>query len=68
MKLKTLLVFFTILLGASAADARKKIVMLIAEPEYDTAKTLPEFSAKFLEKELSAADTNGKVGEEAMKK
>jgi type 1 glutamine amidotransferase len=36
--------------AAEAKDARKKLVMLIAEPEYETAKSLPEFAAKFLEK------------------
>src|SRR5215207_2086697 len=34
--------------SSSAADTRKKLVMLIAEPEYDTGKTLPEFAAKHL--------------------
>jgi type 1 glutamine amidotransferase len=35
--------------GVSAADTRKKLVMLIAEAEYETAKTLPEFAKKYLE-------------------
>lgn len=34
--------------SAFAADARKKLVMLIAEPEYDTARTLPEFASAHL--------------------
>ena len=62
MKTKTLLVLFGLLLGAlsaSAADARKKIVMLISEPEYDTAKTLPEFAAKFLAKDFRVVVVNG---------
>ncbi len=33
------------LTSAFAAETRKKLVMLIAEPEYDTARTLPEFAA-----------------------
>lgn len=33
---------------AFGADSRKKLVMLIAEPEYDTARTLPEFAARQL--------------------
>jgi type 1 glutamine amidotransferase len=35
-----------------APDARKKLVMLIAEPEYDTAKTLPPFARQALEKDF----------------
>ncbi|HUR56508.1 MAG TPA: ThuA domain-containing protein [Opitutaceae bacterium] len=42
------LTFATQLRGAEKSDARPKIVMLISEPEYDTAKSLPEFAAKFL--------------------
>lgn len=34
--------------ASSAADQRKKLVMLIAEHEYETAKTLPEFAASHL--------------------
>jgi len=40
--------FACLLSSVSAADARKKLVMLIAEPEYDTARTLPEFAAAHL--------------------
>jgi type 1 glutamine amidotransferase len=43
-----LLTLLAVASAVSAADTRKKIVMLIAEPEYDTAKTLPEFAAKHL--------------------
>lgn len=32
-----------------AADARKKLVLLIAEHEYETARALPEFAAKHLQ-------------------
>jgi type 1 glutamine amidotransferase len=42
----------------SQPDARKKLVMLIAEPEYDTAKSLPEFAARFLEKEFRVVVVN----------
>jgi type 1 glutamine amidotransferase len=34
--------------AAEKRDARQKLVFLISEPEYDTAKSLPEFAAKFL--------------------
>jgi type 1 glutamine amidotransferase len=34
--------------AAEKRDARKKLVMLISEPEYETAKSLPEFAAKHL--------------------
>jgi type 1 glutamine amidotransferase len=34
--------------AAQPADARKTLVMLIAEPEYETAKTLPVFAAACL--------------------
>lgn len=46
-------------LTASAADARKKLVMLIAEPEYDTVKTLPAFAAQFLEKDFRVVAVTG---------
>jgi type 1 glutamine amidotransferase len=42
-----------------AADTRKKLVMLIAEPEYDTAKTLPEFAAKQLAKDFRVVVVSG---------
>jgi type 1 glutamine amidotransferase len=45
-----------------AADMRKKLVMLIAEPEYDTAKTLPEFASKFLEKDFRVVIVSGTPG------
>src|SRR6266542_2223186 len=45
-----------------AADARKNLVMLIAEPEYDTAKTLPDFAAKFLEKDFHVVIVSGTPG------
>lgn len=45
--------------GSFAADARKKLVMLIAEPEYDTAKTLPEFAAKHLAKDFRVVTVTG---------
>src|SRR6188508_2339288 len=50
MKTPTLLTltFATPVRGAEKRDTRPKLVMLISEPEYDTAKTLPEFAANFL--------------------
>ncbi len=39
-------------LAADAKDPRKKLVMLISEPEYETAETLPVFAAQFLEKDF----------------
>jgi type 1 glutamine amidotransferase len=49
-----------------AADARKKLVMLIAEPEYQTATTLPEFAAKFLEKDYRVVIVSGTPGANEM--
>ena len=42
-----------------AADARKKLVMLIAEPEYDTARSLPEFAARHLATEFRVVIVTG---------
>lgn len=42
-----------------AADARKKLVLLIAEHEYETAKTLPVFAAQHLEKEFRVVAVTG---------
>lgn len=56
---------FIFLLAASlvalghAADARKKLVMLIAEPEYDTARTLPEFAAAELARDFRVVTVSG---------
>ena len=41
------------------ADSRKKLVMLIAEPEYDTARTLPEFAAAHLAKDFRVTIISG---------
>lgn len=46
-------------IAAEPRDARKKLVMLIAEPEYDTAKTLPEFAAQFLQKDFRVVIVSG---------
>lgn len=46
-------------LAASAADTRKKLVMLIAEPEYDTARTLPEFAANHLQQDFRVVLVSG---------
>lgn len=42
-----------------AADARKKLVMLIAEPEYETAKTLPVFAAAQLARDFRVVTVSG---------
>lgn len=58
--------FFAALATAlDAADTRKKLVMLIAEPEYQTAKTLPIFAAQFLEKEFRVVVVSGLPGDQA---
>jgi type 1 glutamine amidotransferase len=49
---------------AHKTDVRKKLVLLIAEPEYDTAKTLPAFASQFLEKEFRVVTVTGGAGEE----
>ena len=60
MKFVTLLLFSILTaMSASAADARKKLVMLIAEPEYDTAKTLPEFAAAQLAQDFQVVTVTG---------
>ena len=43
----------------NAADPRPKLIMLISESEYETAKTLPEFAAKFLEKDFRVVTVSG---------
>jgi type 1 glutamine amidotransferase len=64
MKHLARLLFCLVALAAAlhAADSRKKLVMLIAEPEYDTAKTLPEFAAKHLEKDFRVVIVSGNPG------
>ena len=64
MKLLPRLLVLLVALTAAlhAADARKKLVMLVAEPEYDTAKTLPEFAKKFLEKDYRVTIVSGTPG------
>src|SRR5688500_20315738 len=44
-----------------AADGRKKLVMLIAEHEYETATTLPEFAAKHLAKDFNVVTITGSL-------
>ncbi len=57
-------------IACAAADARKKLVLLIAEPEYETIKTLPEFAAKFLAKDFRVVVVSGSTekGENAFDK
>jgi type 1 glutamine amidotransferase len=64
MKLLRSFVLLLVLSGmlvtaSSAADARRKLVMLIAEPEYDTALSLPEFAAKHLAKDFRVVTVSG---------
>lgn len=65
------LAFTSLLLAtaaATAADSRKKLVLLIAEPEYETARTLPDFAAKHLAKEFRVVTVTGSAaaGETAL--
>jgi type 1 glutamine amidotransferase len=46
---------------AAFHDARKKLVMLIAEPEYETARTLPAFAAEFLQKDFRVVVVEGSM-------
>ncbi len=46
---------------STAADARKKLVMLIAEHEYETAKTLPEFAAARLASDFRVVIVTGSL-------
>ena len=57
------LMFAAALLSATAfaADARKKLVMLIAEHEYETATTLPEFAARHLAKDFRVVTVTGSL-------
>jgi type 1 glutamine amidotransferase len=60
--MKTLLratLFLVSSLIALAADPRPKLAMLIAEPEYETEKSLPPFAAEFLAKDFRVAFVTG---------
>lgn len=46
-----------------AADERKKLVMLIAEHEYETEKTLPAFAADYLSKDFRVVAVTGSTAE-----
>lgn len=45
--------------GKESGDPRKKLVMLIAEPEYETARTLPAFAARRLAKDFRVVVVSG---------
>jgi len=45
--------------AAFAATPKKKLVMLIAEPEYETARTLPEFAAAHLAQDFRVVIVSG---------
>ena len=47
--------------AAFAADSRKKLVMLIAEHEYETATSLPEFATKHLAKDFRVVTVTGSL-------
>jgi type 1 glutamine amidotransferase len=46
---------------ASAADGRKKLVMLIAEHEYETATSLPAFATRHLAKDFRVVTVTGSL-------
>ncbi|MBI4622631.1 MAG: ThuA domain-containing protein [Verrucomicrobia bacterium] len=53
------LVFVHAAFAGEPRDSRKKLVMLVAEAEYETAKTLPEFASAFLQKEFRVVVVSG---------
>lgn len=55
----TFLASLALTCAANAAEARKKLVMLIAEPEYETIKTLPEFAKNFLATDFRVVVVSG---------
>jgi type 1 glutamine amidotransferase len=63
LRSKIALLLAAALLSASAfaADTRKKLVMLIAEHEYETATTLPEFAARHLAKDFRVVTITGSL-------
>ncbi|HEY0966975.1 MAG TPA: PVC-type heme-binding CxxCH protein [Opitutaceae bacterium] len=52
----------TVSVFAQAEPARKKLVMLIAEDEYETARTLPAFAAEHLQKDFNVVVLEGAGG------
>ena len=67
MKLRPLFLFLVSLLLGSAtafyADPRPKLVMLIAEHEYETIKSLPEFATQQLAKDFRVTIVSGSLAE-----
>ncbi|HWA86820.1 MAG TPA: hypothetical protein VG710_11400, partial [Opitutus sp.] len=61
--LGVLMAFFVLHAQAADAthDARKKLVMLIAESEYQTAETLPRFADQFLQKDFRVVVVAGSM-------
>lgn len=60
--MKNLLRLALFLTGAAfalAADSRPKLAMIVAEPEYDTAKTLPPFATEQLAKDFRVVFVTG---------
>lgn len=66
--LRLLLLAAGIVSAAFAADPRKKLVMVIAEHEYETARTLPEFAAAQLAQDFRVVLVTGSIapGENAL--
>lgn len=48
----------------ASADSRKKLVLLVADREYETPRTLPKFAAQFLEKEFRTVMVSSTAGAE----
>lgn len=53
-------------LHGAAPDPRPKLVLLLAEPEYKTAETLPRFAEQFLARDFRIVIVAGSVGEDQM--
>ncbi len=58
-RLSFLAFFSSAVVAAIAADSRPKLVMVIAEPEYETGTTLPVFAATFLSRDFRVATVTG---------
>jgi type 1 glutamine amidotransferase len=58
---RLLLCAFAVTASLQAADGRKKLVMLIAEQEYETATTLPAFATAQLAKEFRVVTVTGSI-------
>jgi type 1 glutamine amidotransferase len=52
---------FSALMHAAAIDSRPKLVLLLAETEYGTNRTVPAFAARYLEKDFRIIAVNGSM-------